>query len=114
MAFASFDLLGAVVTALFSAHAGRLDRLAVHYGCAGLGVSLQADPNALTEGGVHPLPRPIQTPEAEVVVDGLPWWEVVGQQSPGTATANYVEDGVYDLAGALCSLGRPVALGPGR
>jgi hypothetical protein len=33
--------------------------------------------------------------------DGLPWWEVVGQQSPGAAATNDVEDGVEYLAGAV-------------
>jgi hypothetical protein len=32
------------------------------------------------------------------MVDGLPGWEVVGQQTPSAATAQDVEDGVEDLA----------------
>src|SRR5215208_2433378 len=32
------------------------------------------------------------------MVDGLPGWEVVRQQSPGTPTTQDVEDGVEDLA----------------
>ncbi len=46
---------------------------------------------------MHPLPYPIQAPGAEVVVDGLPGWEVVRQQAPGAAATDYVEDGVKDL-----------------
>src|SRR5829696_6405014 len=83
--FASFDLLGPVVTALFPAHACCLDRLAIHYGGTGLRVSLEADSHPLAQGGVHPFPRPVQAPEAEVVVDRLPRREVVWQESPGTA-----------------------------
>jgi hypothetical protein len=50
MALSSFDLLGSVVAALLSAHPGRFDRLAVHYGCAGLRVPLQTDSNPLAQG----------------------------------------------------------------
>ena len=32
------------------------------------------------------------------MVDGLPGWEVVWQQSPSTAAAHNIEDGVKDLA----------------
>ena len=39
MMLSALDLLGSVVTALLSSHAGRLDRLAVHYPRARLGVS---------------------------------------------------------------------------
>src|SRR5215210_8733865 len=46
---------------------------------------------------MYPLPRSVQTPESEVVVDGLPRWEVVGQESPGAAATEHVEDGVEDL-----------------
>ena len=40
------------------------------------------------------------------MVDGFPGWEVVGQQPPGAAAANDVEDGVEDLTGAV-HLGTP-------
>jgi hypothetical protein len=35
------------------------------------------------------------------VVNRLPGWEVVGQQSPGTTTVEHVEDSVEDLARAM-------------
>ena len=56
--FPAFDLLAAVVTELFSSHAGALDRLlAVHHASAGLGVALLAYPHTLlVQGGVHPFP----------------------------------------------------------
>src|SRR5215212_1266026 len=101
MALPTFHLLGSVVTALFAAHTRGLDRLAVHYSGTRLRVPLEADPHALTQGGMHLLPGSVQTPEAEVVVDGLPGWEVVGQEPPGAATANDVENGVQDLAGGV-------------
>jgi hypothetical protein len=98
MALSALDLLGPVVATLSSSYPGSLDRLAIHYARAGLGVPLQADPHTLAQSGVHPLPGSIQAPETEVVVDGLPGREVVRQQSPGTAAPDDVEDGVEDLA----------------
>ena len=44
------------------------------------------------------------------MVDGFPGREVVGQQSPGAAAANDVEDGVEDLTGAV-HLGTPGSVG---
>src|SRR5215218_5435023 len=90
--------VGPIVAALFSSHPGTLDRLTIHYPGAGLGVPPEADPHPLAQSNVHPFPRPVQTPGAEVVVDSLPGWEVVRQQPPGAAAANDVEDGVEDLA----------------
>src|SRR5215212_4122344 len=102
MALPTFHLLGSVVTALFAAHTRGLERLAVHYSGTRLRVPLEADPHALTQGGMHLLPGSVQAPGAEVVVDGLPGWEVVGQEPPGAATANDVEeDGVQDFAGGV-------------
>src|SRR5215208_6658830 len=101
MALASFDLLGSVVATLFSAYSGRLYRLGVHYAGARLRISLQAHPHSLAQGGVHPLPGAIQAPGAKVMEDGLPRWKIVRQESPGTAAANDVEDGVEYFAGAM-------------
>jgi hypothetical protein len=98
VALSSFDLLGPVVTTLVPTHSRGLERLAIHYGRAGLRVSVEADSHTLAQGSMHPLPGAVQTPEAEVVVDGLPRRELVGQQSPGAATLQDVEDGVEDLA----------------
>src|SRR3712207_5909067 len=98
MALPPFDLLGTVVATLFSAHARGLDRLGIHDGRAGLRVPLEAYPRALAQGRVHPLPRPVQTPEPKVVVDGFPRREVVRLESPGAAALYDVEDGVEDLA----------------
>jgi hypothetical protein len=94
---ATFDLLGAVVTTLLPAHACGLDRLAIHDGRAGLRVPLEAHTHALAQGGVHPFPRSIQAPGAEVMVDGLPRRELVGQQTPGTSATHDVEDCVKKL-----------------
>jgi hypothetical protein len=49
MALSAFDLLSSIVAALFSAYPSSLDRLAIHYACAGLGVPLQANPHSLAQ-----------------------------------------------------------------
>src|SRR5829696_2737576 len=101
MALSSLYLLATVVTTLLSAYPGCLYRLAIHYTCAGLRVSLEAYPNPLAQSSVHPFPGSIHSPDAEVVVDGLPGREVMGQESPSTATTHYVKDGVEYLAQAM-------------
>src|SRR3712207_7091323 len=113
MALSALHLFSAIVTALLSSHPGRLNRLAIHYGCAGLRVPIEANTHPLAQGGVHPFPCPIQSPGAEVVVDGLPGREVVRQQSPGATAANDVEDGVQDLAGTV-RLGTPSSVREGE
>jgi hypothetical protein len=52
-------------------------------------------------------PHPYQT-GSEMVVNGRPWRKVVGQKPPMTATFEYVEDGVKNIAqgvGAWSSFG---------
>jgi hypothetical protein len=98
MSLASFDLLGTVVSSPFSAHPGRFDRLAIHHASARLGISAHTHPHSFAQGSVHPLEGALEPPSPEVVVDGLPGREVVGQQSPGAAALQDVEDGVEDLA----------------
>jgi hypothetical protein len=68
----AFDLLGSVVTTLFSAYCGTLDRLGINHTCAGLGISPQANPKAFSDSPVDPLPGAIDTPLSEIVVDGGP------------------------------------------
>ena len=93
----AFHLLAAIVTTLFSTYPARLYRLAIDDASAGLRVSLEANPNPLTQRSVHLLPGSIQAELSEVVVDAAPRREVVGQKPPGTTAANDVEDGIYDL-----------------
>src|SRR5215213_2267307 len=98
MALTSFDLLAPVVTALFSANPGALDRLAIHHASAGLRISAQANPQAFSDGPVDPLPGAVDPPFPEVVVDGGPPGEVVRKHAPLAAASEEVEDGVKDLA----------------
>ena len=62
---------------------------------------------------MHPLPRSIQTPEAEVVLEGLAGRELVRQQSPGAAAADHIEEGVEDLAQGIDPR-TPVGFGSGK
>jgi len=97
VALSPLHLLASIVAALFSAYTSRLDRLAIHYACAGLGVPLEANPHPLAHSGVHPLPGAVQAELPEVVVDAAPRRKVVGEQAPRTAAPYDVEDGVEYL-----------------
>ena len=95
MALAAVDLLAAVLADLLSA-LGRLDRLAVDGGGAGRWLPTGPDADLLTQRIENPLPGAVGVEPLEVVVDGLPGGEVVGQGPPGAALAGAVEQGVDD------------------
>jgi len=97
----AFDLLATIITSLFSAHPGGLDRLGVHYSSAGFGISPASSAQAFADRAVHPLPSAVNAPDPEVVKDGLPRWEVVRQEAPRTAAPQDVEDGVEYLTEAM-------------
>ena len=101
VALSALDLLAPVVASFLAAYAGGLHRLAIHAARTGPGIASETDPKPLSEGGVDPLPRPIQAPDPEVMVDGLPRREVVGKETPGAAATDDVEDGIEDLAGGV-------------
>jgi hypothetical protein len=79
VALSALDLLATIVSSFISAHPGRFDRLAIYDARARLRVSLEANSHPLAQGSVHPFPGSIHSPETEVMVDGLPGWEVMGQ-----------------------------------
>src|ERR687898_3237280 len=92
MSLTALYLLPAIVAALFSTHAGRLDRLAIDYSSTGLRVSLEAHPHPLAQSGMHSCPCSVQAELSEVVVvgvvvivDATPRWEIVRKQAPGAA-----------------------------
>lgn len=60
-----------------------LRTLAAEEGGARLRMPPRADPNPLAQGGIDSLPGAVITLLAEVVVDGLPGGEVMGQGAPG-------------------------------
>jgi hypothetical protein len=94
----AFNLLATIVTPLLSAHPGGLGRLGVHYPSAGFRIALELNAQAFAESAVHPLPRSVDAPSSEVVKDGLPRREVVGQKAPRAATPQDVEDDIEDFA----------------
>jgi len=47
---------------------------------------------------VQLLPGAVDTPNPKVIVNGLPGWKLVGQQTPSTTATYDVEDGVKDFA----------------
>jgi hypothetical protein len=100
VSLSAFDFLATVVATLFSGHPGRFDRLAIHYACAGLKISSRGPAPAHARLGASS-PGAIDAPYSEIVVDGLPGWELVGQKSLGAATSYYVEVGVKDLTRAV-------------
>jgi len=46
---------------------------------------------------MHQLPRPVVPPAPKILIDELPGREIMGQQAPGTATTQNIEDGVQDF-----------------
>src|SRR5215217_8375440 len=87
----ALNLLASVVTTLFSAHSGRFDRLGIHYACAGLRISLQANPQAVSETSIDTLPGAVYAPSSEVVIDRGPSREVVRKHAPWPAIFRIME-----------------------
>ena len=116
MALSAFDLLGSVLTTLYSAYAGRFDRLGVNempehwaWGFAPGAPAPSGAGRCASSPRIHPNAR-----SGRVVVDALAGWVLVREHSPGTAAAEEVEDDLEDLAGAMQPLGRPVDSATGR
>ena len=109
MAFSAFHFLATYsISSLRSTYPCGLHRLAVHYACTRLRISLEAYSQTLAQGSVQLLPGTVDAPSSEVVVvDGLPGRELMRQQSPITAATHYVEDGVKELTQSVDS--RPSA-----
>jgi len=95
--FATIDTFGTVV-ASYAANTSRANRLAVDNRRARLRVAADAYSELLTQDSVEVLPRAVHAPQPEIVISGLPGWEFVREQPPGTAAPHDVEDGVQDLA----------------
>jgi len=86
-----------------AADAGRLDRLAVDGAGARLGVAPQSDAESLAQQALDPFPGAIPPPLPEVVEGRLPRRPVRGQQAPGAARAQQVQESVHDGAHAVAS-----------
>src|SRR6516162_4051668 len=86
------------VVAPGTAALGRLDRLAVDHGGAGRRLAVVHPPHVGPQDVVDLLPQAPVPPGVEVIGNGLPRREVVGEHPPGAAAAGQVEGGVDDLA----------------
>jgi hypothetical protein len=95
------NLLTTVVSSYFSAHPTCLCRPRLHYPGTGSKISPEPSAQELVDRPGHPLLGAVETPLSEVVIDGVPRRKVAGQELPGTATPQVVEDGVRDYAGAV-------------
>src|SRR5262249_50717409 len=96
MPLAAGDLLAAVV-ALGATGLGGLDRLAIDNGGTGCRLLAGGCSDLSPQGGVDVLPGAVVPPGVEVVADGLPGREVVGQHPPRTAAPVHVQGRVDDL-----------------
>jgi hypothetical protein len=97
MPFASVDLLAAIV-AMRAALLGRSDRLAVNNRCAGGRFPPGPRAYPLPLPGMNAFPSAVQTPSAEVMIDRLVAWDLMGQEPPGTAAAQQIKDPIQDAA----------------
>jgi len=75
----------------------RLDTLTIQDGRTGVRMTASGLSHLSPQAVVNPLPGPVQTPVAEVGVDGWPGWQIMRQQAPLTARAQDIEDGIDNL-----------------
>jgi hypothetical protein len=75
--------------------------LGVDYPGARSSIPTQAGSQPLPKRRVKLLPGSVDSPPPEVVVDGLPRWELIRQKSPSAAALEDVVDSVEDLAGGV-------------
>ena len=62
---------------------------------------------------MHALPGAIVPPAPEVLIDNLPRGKIMGQQAPGTAPTQDIEDRIHDLTLGIF-LGPPTGLSGGH
>jgi hypothetical protein len=91
-------LLASVLTPVFSAYRGALDRLGIDHARAGLRIPFQANPKALADGAVDVRPATVDAPFPEVPLNGGPPGKVVGQQPPLASALKDVEDGAFRIS----------------
>jgi hypothetical protein len=89
----------------------RFHRLAINNGGARGGITAGGRAHLGPPGLVEACPGTIETPLAEIIMDGSPGWEIVRQQAPRTTGAEEIEDRGEDFAqihspGASPRLGR--------
>ena len=96
MAFAPFDLLGAV-KAFCSSAIGGFDRLRVDNGGTRLPRAAFQHTEIAAQGVVDPLPDPLFSPGRKIGIDDAPRRQIMGDKAPGTAGAQAREERIDDL-----------------
>ena len=76
----------------------RFHRLTVEEGGGGSGFTAFLHPHVFAQAVVDFLENPHQGPDAKIVIDCLPFREVMRQQSPASACFGLIKEGVEDLA----------------
>ena len=87
-------------------------RLAVEHGRGGAAILVMSGAHACPQPVVESRPGAVAAPRAEVVIDGFAGRKVLGQQSPGAAAFDDIENGVED--GAQRSARATAAFGLGQ
>ncbi len=108
MPLTPFDILVGVVATWVGRFFDGLDTLGIDYGRRRLGILARPLPLGRMQGFEDEGPQAAQSESPEMVVNGRPRREIVGQKPPMAATFRDVEDGVKDIAqgvGAWSSLG---------
>src|SRR5215210_8178972 len=97
MPLPALHVLVGVVAVRFATLLGGLNALGIHYRCRCIRVLTYSLPLSVAQGPVKESPRSAKAQFSEVVVNGRPRREVVGQKSPRTAASEDIEDGVEDI-----------------
>lgn len=86
---------------------GGAHRLAVEDRRRGRGWPAAALAVGHDEGMVDALSDTLALPAAQIIIDRLPWGQIMGQKPPRHADPQKIEDGIHQFAG--CRLPRPAA-----
>ena len=98
MPLPALDVLVSVIAARVGRFFDALDTLGVYDGCRRLGILAYSLPLGRTQGFEDKEPQSTQSEPSEVIVNGRPRREVMGQKPPMTATFQDIEDGVENIA----------------
>ncbi len=110
--FATHTFFSHIVALFRATRRAGCDGLAIDDRGTGLGIAALLGTHLETKRRQYVIPDTSVSPATKVPVDGAPGRQIVGQQSPGTAAAQDVQNGIDDLPpltpvlmiGADCSL----------
>jgi hypothetical protein len=95
--FTAQDAFGRIVALVGARFLGDADTLAAHDRRRSLRIPALLLPGGPAQSYEDALPEAFQTPSPKPVIHGSPRRKVVGQEPPGVATSDDVEDGVENL-----------------